>query len=833
MASGDNKIIGKAVSGTVQTSNDSPTTLCVYRLNNSKSVYLKGVFVGQRIGVGGTIVGGIIFGVANSNGDVCTVQSSSEPVDLMLDPGTAGYSAEFDNDGLDVRLRVTGGASDTVRWFGYIEITECESIFKPIDLNGCILWLDADVGITVDGGGDVTLWEDQSGSGFDVGDAGGNPPEFDATGGPNSMPAVNFVRADSEYLIWPDSTLGDVLTNYTLFTVLVQRSETTDLQQIISFESSAGQDCSWSAASQPTPDPGAYNSIDGWIECNSSCIAGAQILTHVIDDTNNQLSIYRDGILVGATQTWDASIALSNNVGTTIHLGSYWSVPNHHLDAAISEVILYNRVLSAAEIYTVNTYLQNKYSLEFTPLSIGGCILWLDAAVGVSPGLDGVDVDSWADQSGNGNDATQDGIAGNKPEYSDNTGPNGMPAVIFDKGNLEWMDLTGLSDASQNLTFFAVLIDSNADISDTSYLISWHQYGGIMLATGPDDGIGYSDEGTGIPHKIADKLSDQMAPQCLTWKIIPLTSVECFRDGISIGSSVPSTQEDIGTSVALGATHPTWANAYHMNGLLSELIIYNTTLSTDHIATVNNYLMNKYSLEFTPRSINGCVLWLRADLGVTLSDDKVTNWADQSGNGNDASQATPANQPTWKESSFGEQPSIEFDGINDYLAIADDATLNPGTGSFLVVMVANLLIKPFSGWGVMWAKTQHATGDNVSGFHSLTNTEMLFWGNNGQSYTESTAAKVPALNSIWAWGIDDQTNEVIYVTDSKTIERKSVTIQGTGSNAEELRIAQDTAGNYKVNIRVAEMIMYKCTGQTIPDEDIQALIDYLAARYNI
>jgi len=49
---------------------------------------------------------------------------------------------------------------------------------------------------------------------------------------------------------------------------------------------------------------------------------------------------------------------------------------------------------------------------------------------------------------------------------------------------------------------------------------------------------------------------------------------------------------------------------------------------------------------FVPTSIPGCQLWLRADLGITISTG-VSRWADQSGNGNHALQATSGQQPTY------------------------------------------------------------------------------------------------------------------------------------------------------------------------------------------
>ncbi len=58
----------------------------------------------------------------------------------------------------------------------------------------------------------------------------------------------------------------------------------------------------------------------------------------------------------------------------------------------------------------------------------------------------------------------------------------------------------------------------------------------------------------------------------------------------------------------------------------------------------------------------GSVLWLKADAGVTLNGNSVTNWADQSGNAYNVTQATAANQPTFEASVFNGQHAISFDG---------------------------------------------------------------------------------------------------------------------------------------------------------------------------
>ncbi len=74
-------------------------------------------------------------------------------------------------------------------------------------------------------------------------------------------------------------------------------------------------------------------------------------------------------------------------------------------------------------------------------------------------------------------------------------------------------------------------------------------------------------------------------------------------------------------------------------------------------------LVNPHFLgEFSPLWIPGCALWLEADRGVTLVDGKASAWADQSGNGRHASQATPASRPTYTIGILNGYPVVTFDG---------------------------------------------------------------------------------------------------------------------------------------------------------------------------
>ncbi len=75
-----------------------------------------------------------------------------------------------------------------------------------------------------------------------------------------------------------------------------------------------------------------------------------------------------------------------------------------------------------------------------------------------------------------------------------------------------------------------------------------------------------------------------------------------------------------------------------------------------------------FAQSFTPDSLPNLTLWLKADAGITQIAGSVSNWADISGNGYDASQNTTGNQPSIiYPSELCGKPALHFDGSNDSL----------------------------------------------------------------------------------------------------------------------------------------------------------------------
>lgn len=107
---------------------------------------------------------------------------------------------------------------------------------------------------------------------------------------------------------------------------------------------------------------------------------------------------------------------------------------------------------------------------------------------------------------------------------------------------------------------------------------------------------------------------------------------------------------------------------------------------------------NKHALGllsgFVPSDIDDCILWLRADLGVSESGGGVLTWADQSAAGNDLTQTTLTNRPTFvsSDAAINDQPYLEFDrSITKRWMSATGATFGTGNDySVFVVMCADL-----------------------------------------------------------------------------------------------------------------------------------------------
>ena len=88
----------------------------------------------------------------------------------------------------------------------------------------------------------------------------------------------------------------------------------------------------------------------------------------------------------------------------------------------------------------------------------------------------------------------------------------------------------------------------------------------------------------------------------------------------------------------------------------------------------------------SPIPMDGLLLWLRSDQGVTIVNGVVSNWADQSGHNFDASQPQPESRPTLVVAGIGGHAALHFDGADDFLQLpAGMADFSQGLSIFTVL----------------------------------------------------------------------------------------------------------------------------------------------------
>ena len=238
-----------------------------------------------------------------------------------------------------------------------------------------------------------------------------------------------------------------------------------------------------------------------------------------------------------------------------------------------------------------------------TPPPLSGLLVWTEADVGNNCGggacTDGASQDSWADQSGNGNNlALVNGVSSNCVASVYHTNQiNGKPAVTLNgntsAGSETCFALNGSLDNKATTTFFGVFKARVTSPAGTysgggGGATTWNQNGNQqVLQHGSIDGIGTSISApdTSWHAMIATYNSSSGAYQFFT-DLVPDGSGTQAR---TIGGNWIA----IGVTFA-GGTIGTW------DGQVAEFGMYNRVLSGDstsgEIYTVGNYLYNKYAL---------------------------------------------------------------------------------------------------------------------------------------------------------------------------------------------------------------------------------------------
>lgn len=209
-------------------------------------------------------------------------------------------------------------------------------------------------------------------------------------------------------------------------------------------------------------------------------------------------------------------------------------------------------------------------SAQFTPLSIAGLQLWLDAGQGIT--LNGSNVSQWNDLSGNGNHAVQLN-AGYQPAYVTNQ-LNGKPIIRFTDQKYFNLPLT----IKNNQTFFIV----------------WKKNSGTYGPTFSKSGVEYFLTEAGGSIYIRDNnyisfLTDINSFNCMS-TILTLAGVKLFKNGQQIG-----TEQTLSYNLSFDyfGTYPVFTSG---NIDYAEILHYDGMLSETNQQLIETYLNTKYAL---------------------------------------------------------------------------------------------------------------------------------------------------------------------------------------------------------------------------------------------
>jgi len=261
---------------------------------------------------------------------------------------------------------------------------------------------------------------------------------------------------------------------------------------------------------------------------------------------------------------------------------------------------------------------------------------------------------------------------------------------------------------------------------------------------------------------------------------------------------------------------------------------------------MRDFLHKTLQDEFNPRSLANLTTWLRSDAGITLNGSSVSSWADQSGNGNNATQSNAGSQPSFVQNIIGGRPVVRFTGTGNSGA----ALFRYTGGQFMTFGTA--LGKPanFSFFCVFntddVSRQQDVFGSSDSG-----GTNGAIWGqcrirtsgsgDLGYSFSDGTNLSTGRADSIVS-NSTFQVHSQVYTSGQTKVEfRKNKTDQTETTTATASAANSGTAFGFSLgrpgevnavyfNGDIAEFIMYS---RALDANAILRVETYLSRKYNI
>ena len=569
--------------------------------------------------------------------------------------------------------------------------------FQPNDFRDCYYWLDAAQDTTALGT-NVSILPDWSGS---------NAPSslpFQGSislqaNGRNGLPVYNF--GSSRTLTSPGFVWNSSFTQFAVvqcdigkwFTTSLVPDNNTYYNYVLAGNDALYYDTVMQVNDSGMPPNVANRSVFEYASGGKTswvifCIG------HRSGDSN--LTNYTvNGTVLSSTAGTASSIT---NVGKLVLNGNASAAFD---TTKVAEFIHYNRSLSQGERQQVEGYLSKKWNIAlpsavgFSPASITGCQLWLDADDTSTTTLSGSSVTAWNDKSGNNRHMNTLTTAANWTPSTAAYPTIGTP--IGGRRTINFTAQAGLKqsttlDGVKNLFWVGRIQAPVGTPGSTSFFLlghdvnyDWHgnpMGGRIMNTTFANSGI-YNAS----PVSLIE--SDESPIRGAIFSNVNMPVAE--KVSLLSAGGITGTTRYQGICYDRNGGNIGWC------GDLAEVIVYSNALTIPERTQVENYLLDKWKIAyhpfktlrpdvaqvFTPATLSRCQLWLdgRDPAGtdvIPVANSTVSTWIDKSGNMN---HGTAVGTPTYLA-----EGGVNFDGT----AYLSNTTLKMTLANRSVFIVAKM-----------------------------------------------------------------------------------------------------------------------------------------------
>jgi hypothetical protein len=720
--------------------------------------------------------------------------------------------------------------------------------FDPRTIPECILWVDAadpaGNGVVPANGSSVTTWVDKARTPNNMTATGtvtyqGSPPRLVMSS--SSMSATLSYGTNTLFIVYNQTgTSGPVFTTNNLDVTGLFPNETGTTFF-------ARSDSAWIGPPFPTST----------LPRNTINLISVQ---YAGTASGSAMNIWLSGVL-NLSSTTSGTITRNRLTLAVRSLNNQFMAGNYH------EVILYNTSLTTNERQQVEGYLAWKWGLQvnlplghpfkynpptmrvFRPIDIDTCRLWLDAADASTVQLSGSNVTTWLDKSGSGLNFSQATTA-RQPTYSVGT-LNGQNGILFTGAGTNGAATLSLSNAAFTLTqgAYSIFVVARQNASAPSYT----GYNYILKGSLTDGFLFFGNHSS-------KNFATFTSPSSTTWNDTNSNSppVSTSNNPLLLGMTVSNTvltpyysgiaqNTKTGTTGAftgmvLGdAPFPTFSGQ-NWNGVICEICIFNSTLTTSQRQQIEGYLTDKwrvaalptthpYSLQralpstpiFSPTAAPGLQVWLdSADpTALTLSGSNVTQWRDKSGNNRHGTPPATSNQPTYN----GNGVLFSAGGVQ-YLPLANVSGMLTNTAFNIFVVERNegTYTATVTEGFFLGAETIVEGGALAIGYRATSTLRFSTFGAGND--LDVTGLPTSTTTRLWSFNMPQTSNRNINLNGTLVATHGNTTKLNSSAN---LSVGRAFNGNYYRG-RIYEILIYTTELSQFNRQRVEA---YLAWKWGL